>query len=59
LEYAHFPDKSNANKFVIISQNPIDNENMKYLESLRKLYNIPIYYRQFDVKNNELLKDEY
>lgn len=59
LEYAHFPDKTNANKFVIVSQNPIDKDTKAYLQNLRDLYKLPIYYRQFDLEKNKLTNEEY
>ena len=59
LEYGHFPDKNNATKFVIISQNTIDRNTKKYLNNLRLLYKIPIYYRQFDLKELKLTNEEH
>lgn len=50
LEYAMWPDKSHAAKFVIITQ-PCPNEvdkARKYFENLRKTLNINIYYQSFD-----------
>ncbi len=58
LEYAHFPNRNNANKFVIVSQNPITKNVKKYLKNIREIYKIPIYYRQFDLTQNELLREE-
>lgn len=58
LEYGHFPNKNNANKFVIVSQNQITENIKNYLMNIRELYKIPVYYRQFDLTKNELLKEE-
>lgn len=58
LEYAHFPNKNNSNKFVIISQNQITENVKKYLMNIREIYKIPVYYRQFDLTINKLLKEE-
>jgi len=58
LEYAHFPNKNNANKFVIVSQNAITENVKKYLINIREIYKIPVYYRQFDLMKNKLLDEE-
>jgi hypothetical protein len=58
LEYGHFPDKKNANKFVIVSQNQITENIKNYLMNIRDLYKIPVFYRQFDLTKNELLEEE-
>jgi len=58
LEYAHFPNKNNANKFVIVSQNPITENVKKYLINIRETYKTPVFYKQFDLTKNELLNEE-
>jgi len=57
LEYAHFPNKNNAIKFFIVSQNQITNDVKEYLMNIREKYKIPVYYRQFDLIKNKLLKE--
>jgi hypothetical protein len=59
LEYAHFPNKTNANKLVIVSQNTIDTDTKNYLKNLREVYRLPIHYRQFDLEKNFLTTEEY
>lgn len=59
LEYGHFPNTKNADKFVIISQNPINDDTKTYLKNLRFLYKIPIYYKQFDLQEQKLTNKEY
>ncbi len=56
LEYAMWPDKNNAAKFVIITQPCPNEEEMakKYFENLRKLLKINIYYQSFDVASGVL-----
>jgi hypothetical protein len=50
LEYAMWPDKNHAAKFVIVTQ-PCPNEENKakiYFENLRKILKIKIFYQSFD-----------
>ena len=54
LEYAYYPNTINANKLIIISHNQITPEVQKYLKHLRKKFNLPIYYQQYDVGKNVL-----
>lgn len=54
MEYSFFPDKSNASKLIIISQNRIDSDTKKYLKKLREEFNIPVYYQQFNTEINRL-----
>jgi hypothetical protein len=56
LEYAMWPDKSRAEKFVIVTQpcpNEIDTAR-KYFENLRKTLKINIYYQSFDMTTGVL-----
>ncbi len=59
LEYAYFPNVTNANKLIIISHNRITSEAEKYLKHLRNKFNLPIYYQHFDVDENVLVKKLY
>lgn len=54
LEYAHYPAANRAKKIFIIGENKPDKEDIKYLEQLRKLYNIPIWYRRYSITNKFL-----
>lgn len=57
LEYSCFPEKIKANRLIVISDVPIDKASKKYLQHIRTIFNIPIYYRQFDLEKNELSKE--
>lgn len=57
LEYAYWPNKSNALKLIITSQNSACNDSISYLKNLRDKFNIPIFYQQFDIENNTLLEE--
>jgi hypothetical protein len=52
MEYSFFPDKTNASKLVIVSQNKIDENNKCYLNTLRTKYKIPVYYQKFNTETN-------
>jgi len=54
LEYTYFPNCVNANKLIIISHNKMNNDAEKYLKHLRKKFNLPIYYQQFNIDTNIL-----
>ncbi|MCB2074955.1 MAG: hypothetical protein H6917_04965 [Novosphingobium sp.] len=55
LEYAFWPQDRRANELVIVSHLPITKAADRYLEFLRTEFNLPISYRQFDLKTNSLL----
>ena len=59
LEYSFFPDKNIAAKIIIISQNKVDDDNEKYLKSLRTTFKIPVYYQQFNTATNKVESKEY
>jgi hypothetical protein len=52
LEYAYWPDKSNADKLIITSQNKPCSDSIIYLQNLRSTFNIPVFYQQFDIEKN-------
>lgn len=54
LEYAHYPAANRAKKMFIIGENEPDKKDKKYLEQLRLLYNIPIWYRRYSITNKRL-----
>jgi hypothetical protein len=57
LEYAFWPNKNRAKKLVIIAP-PAPTEDAKvYIQKLRKEFGLPLFYQQYDVKNN-ILKNE-
>jgi hypothetical protein len=54
LEYCHYPNKTKANKLIIVTKFVPGEKDIAYLKQLRTLYNIPIYYQQFDMEKKEL-----
>ena len=54
LEYNHYPNKNNAQKLIIVTECEAEQEDMQYLVGLRTVYNIPVYYQQFDLSKKEL-----
>ena len=59
MEYSYFPDKNNASKLIIVSQNKIDGCNEQYIKKLRRTFNIPVYYQQFNTETNLLESKQY
>jgi len=59
LEYSFFPNNNIASKLIIISQNKVDDDNEKYLKTLRATFKIPVYYQQFNTETNKLELKEY
>lgn len=57
LEYNHYPDKSNADKLIIVTKFKPTEEDKKYMKFIRERYNMPIYYQMFDMKENILSKE--
>lgn len=58
LEYAHYPAANRAKKLYIVGEIKPDKDDKDYLKQLRKLYNIPIWYRYYSF-NDDILSDEY
>jgi hypothetical protein len=54
MEYSFFPNKNNAAKLIIVSQNKIDQDNEIYIKKLRSSFEIPVYYQQFNTETNKL-----
>ena len=57
LEYAHFNNMLPAVRFIIISNNKHTDDLSKYMNKLRNIYRIPLYYQYFDM-DNMVLADE-
>lgn len=55
LEYAYWPDGKRADELVIVSHLPITKAAERYLAYLREQFKLPLSYRQFDLKKNELI----
>lgn len=59
MEYAYWPERNLANRLVIVSQNPITKEAEQYLNFLRTQFEIPVYYRRYDMENERVEDREY
>lgn len=57
LEYSYWPESERANKLIIISDNPPDSDTKKYLAHIRRKFNLPLFYRYFDMAANVLSED--
>lgn len=57
LEYNHYPNKSNADKLIIVTSLEITQKDMQYLKGMRSRYNIPVYYQQFDMDKKSLSRE--
>lgn len=55
LEYAFWPPDQRADELVIVSHLPITPDGDGYLSILRKRFQLPILYRQFDLEKDVLL----
>ncbi|GKX31353.1 hypothetical protein SH1V18_38330 [Vallitalea longa] len=58
LEYCHYPDKNKADKLVIVTKYKPSRIIISYIQHIRHIYKIPIYYQQFDM-NEKHLSDFY
>lgn len=58
LEYNHYPNKNNADKLIIVTELEATQKDMQYLIGMRRRYDIPIYYQQFDM-DKKILSKEY
>lgn len=54
LEYAYWPDERRAHELVIVSHLSITDESDRYIKCLRREFNLPLSYKQFDLKTNSL-----
>lgn len=50
MEYAYWPDKNNAAQLVIVSQNELTPDAIKYIDHIKGKFGIPIRYQQFEVR---------
>ncbi len=58
MEYSHWPDKSKADKLVIVTQRHERSQKaIKYVQHLRDSLQIPLYYQWYDLENEELSKE--
>lgn len=54
LEYCHYPSKTKANKLVIVTKYAPTKDDLVYIKKLRDVYQLPIYYQQFDMEKKRL-----
>lgn len=59
LEYSYWPNKNNASKLIIVSENEITDEAIKYLNKLRNDFNIPVHYQRYNPKKKLLEEKIY
>ena len=57
LEYNHYPNNNKADKLIIVTVLEPTKEDIQYLQGLRTVYQIPVYYQQFDMDKKELLTE--
>lgn len=57
LEYAHYPQKNNADKLYIVGLGKPTSKDKQYMEFLRQTYHVPLWYRWYDEKKDILSED--
>lgn len=57
MEYAYFPDMEKAEKLIIVADEEPNQEVIKYLQYIRKKFNLPLTYRSFNIDTNVLSED--
>jgi len=57
LEYSYWPESERAEKMIIVSDNAPDSDTKKYLAHIRRKFNLPIFYRHFNMDSNVLSND--
>lgn len=59
LEYAYWPDTDNAKALVVVGLAPLCDDSRGYLQSLRKRYDLPVYYQQFDLEESAIVGGDF
>ena len=54
LEYSYWPRAQPATLLVIVGEPPLDKDAKAYLKTLRKVFSLPLEYRQFDMNSSRL-----
>lgn len=54
LEYSCYSDKNLATKLVVVSPAKLTIEAKTYMENIRSLFNIPVFYQSIDLENKKL-----
>jgi hypothetical protein len=55
LEYSYWPGLRKADRLIIVGEEAPTAESRKYISILRKRFEIPVEYQQFDLSNGELI----
>lgn len=58
LEYNHYPARPSSDILYVVGEEPLDKKDKQYLSFLREKYKLPIWYRQYIIIDNQLLKKE-
>ena len=58
LEYNHYPSKDSSDILYVVGEDMLDMEDKQYLSFLREKYNIPIWYRRYDLIQKKLFDKE-
>ena len=54
FEYANYPNTIKAHKWVVVGDAPATPDDLSYLQHLRTMYGIPLYYAKFDWESETL-----
>lgn len=54
IEYSYWPGRTSADKLIIISEEDVNDDAIKYLNLLRNKFKLPVYYQSFKIPTNEL-----
>lgn len=58
LEYSYYPNNARASKLIIVGPTTLSTESKSYLENLRKIFSLPLYYQKYDLETNNLGSEE-
>lgn len=54
MEYCFYPNKQKAKELIIVTQLPADKQTTLYIQHLRSIFKLPIYYQSYDLDTNTL-----
>lgn len=57
LEYSCYTNRNLAKRLVVVSPAKLTDEANTYLQNIRKLFNIPLFYQSIDLENKTLTKE--
>lgn len=55
LEYSYWPQSRPAARLIVVGEPALDDPADEYLAELRAMFGVPIYYRQFDMKQSRMV----